>query len=112
MFLLFRVKRGFSMALVSVAKESEIQQGQGKVVNAGGKTIALFRTENGFFAIENACKHRGGPLGEGELDGCTVTCPLHGWQYDVKTGECQTTPGQQVQVYKVVVEGGEVKVEV
>lgn len=100
------------MAIVSVAKEGEMQEGQGKVVQAGGKRIALFKCKGGFFAIDNECKHRGGPLGEGELDGCVVTCPLHGWQYDVTTGNCQTTPGQHVQVYKVMVEGGEVKVEV
>jgi len=102
----------FFVALVSVAKESEMKEGQGKIVQAGGKAIALFKANGGFFAIDNACKHKGGPLGEGEVEGCVVTCPLHGWQYDVTSGECQTMPGQHVQTYKVVVEGGEVKIEV
>ena len=100
------------MALVRVAGSGDLKEGQGKVVEANGKKIALFCCEGKFYAIDNVCKHRGGPLGEGEFDGCVVTCPLHGWQYDVKTGECQTTPGQKVDKYGVVVEGGDVKVEV
>lgn len=95
-----------------MGKEGELQEGRGKVVQASGKAIALFKCGGSVYAIDNTCKHRGGPLGEGELEGCVVTCPLHGWQYDVKTGACETTPGQRVEKYKVVVEGGDVKVDV
>ena len=93
------------------AKKSEVQAGSARTVSVDGVDVALFNVDGTVYATANTCPHRGGPLGEGEIDGCTVTCPLHGWQYDVTSGECQTTPGQHVQVYKVVVEGGEVKLE-
>ena len=72
---------------IKVAKVADLPEGSGKLIEAGGKQIALFNAGGKFFAIDNACKHRGGPLAEGELEGTTVTCPWHGWEYDVTTGE-------------------------
>ena len=54
----------------------------------------------------------GGPLGRGKLDGCVVTCPWHGWQYDVRTGENEFDRAIKLETYEVVVEDGEVKVVV
>ena len=68
------------MAFVEVAKVEEIKSGEGKTIEANGKTIALFNSDGMFYAIDNTCAHRQGPLGEGYLDGKLVTCPLHGWQ--------------------------------
>jgi len=70
---------------VKVAQVSDLQPGAGKVVMVKDRAIALFNVDGTFYAIDNICLHRGGPLGEGELEGCVVTCPWHGWQYDVKT---------------------------
>ena len=95
-----------------VAKTADIPTGTGKVVEAGGKTIAVFNCEGSFYAVDNTCKHRGGPLGEGSLSGKTVTCPWHGWEYDVSTGECATDAAITVQKFVVKVEGDDVLVAV
>lgn len=91
--------------LTKVAKTSEIPSGTGKVVEAGGRAIAVFNCEGSFYAIDNTCVHRGGPLGEGSLSGTTVTCPWHGWEYDVSSGSCHTNPAAKVQRFDVKVEG-------
>ena len=98
--------------LTKVAKTSEIPVGSGKVIEAAGKTIAVFNCEGTFCAIDNTCKHRGGPLGEGSLAGTTVTCPWHGWEYDVSTGECQMDSSIKVQKFDVKVEGDDIFVSV
>lgn len=100
------------MASVKVASVNDLKDGQSRVVHANGKAIALFKLGGKFFAIDNTCLHMGGPLGEGSLEDSIVTCPLHGWQYDVSTGACQTVPGMKVNAYKVKVEGENVMVEV
>jgi len=94
--------------LAKVAKTSEIAPGTGKVVAVGGKTVAVFNCEGTFYAIDNTCKHRGGPLGEGSLSSTTVTCPWHGWEYDVKTGECTADRSVKVQTFDVKVEGDDI----
>ena len=98
--------------LTKVAKKSEIPPGTGKVIEAGGKTIAIFNAEGTFYAIDNTCRHRGGPLGEGSLSGTTVTCPWHGWEYDVSSGACQMDQSIKVQQYDVKVDGDDILVSV
>ena len=56
---------------------------------AGERIVALFNVEGKFYALDGVCPHQGGPLGEGELTGCIVTCPWHGWQFDVTSGQHQ-----------------------
>jgi nitrite reductase (NADH) small subunit/3-phenylpropionate/trans-cinnamate dioxygenase ferredoxin subunit len=97
---------------MSVAKVSELQPGKGRVVEAAGKPIALFNVGGSFYAIHNTCLHRGGPLGEGELEGNVVTCPWHGWQYDVTTGKNLFNPSVGVSCFSTRVEGDDVQVEV
>ena len=98
--------------LTKVAKKSDIPPGTGKVIEVGGKTVAVFNCEGNFYAIDNTCKHRGGPLGEGSLSGTTVTCPWHGWEYDVTSGACQMDPAITVQKFDVKVEGDDILVSV
>ena len=97
---------------VTVAKIDDIKEGEGKVVQANGKTIALFNVDGNFHAIDNTCKHQGGPLGEGTCDGQVVTCPWHGWQYNVTTGVNVANAQIKVASYEVKVDGEEVKVKV
>ena len=94
--------------LTKIAKKSEIPPGTGKVVETGGKTIAVFNCDGAFYAIDNTCKHRGGPLGEGTLSSTTVTCPWHGWEYDVTSGECLMDASIKVQKFDVTVEGDDI----
>ena len=100
------------MVLTKVAKKSEIPQGTGKVVEVGGKTVAIFNCDGTFYATDNTCKHRGGPLGEGSLSGTTVTCPWHGWTYDVSSGACGENSSLTLQTYDVKIEGQEILVAV
>ena len=100
------------MALTKVATTSEIPPGSGKVVEANGKSIAVFNCDGTFYAIDNTCKHRGGPLGEGSLAGTTVTCPWHGWEYDVTSGACQMDPSVTVQKFDVKLQGNDVLVSI
>jgi nitrite reductase (NADH) small subunit len=95
---------------VRVTGTTDVQPGQGIVAEVNGKTVAVFNVDGAFHAIDNTCIHRGGPLGEGDLEGSVVTCPWHGWQYDVTTGSCVANPAAKVERYEVKVEGTDVKV--
>lgn len=94
-----------------VARLSELPEGRGRVVTVGDKSIALFRRGAEVLAIDNACPHVGGPLGEGELAGDLVSCPWHGWQFDLRSGAWQRDGGVKVACYSVSVEGDEVRLE-
>ncbi|PIQ84708.1 MAG: non-heme iron oxygenase ferredoxin subunit [Candidatus Omnitrophica bacterium CG11_big_fil_rev_8_21_14_0_20_63_9] len=98
--------------LTKVAQTSDIPPGTGKVVEVGGKAIAVFNCDGTFYATDNACKHRGGPLGEGSLAGTSVTCPWHGWEYDVTSGACSMDSSIKVQTFDVKVEGNDILVAV
>jgi len=93
------------------AKKQDIPEGQGIVCEVGGKPIALFNVGGDFCAISNTCLHKGGPLGEGDLDGTVVTCPWHAWQWDVKTGCNVENQDQKVPRYNVKLEGEDILVE-
>ena len=97
---------------VKVASAGQIPPGKGMTVQAGGKKIALFNVDGKFYATDDTCLHRGGPLGQGALAGPVVTCPWHGWQWDVTTGQSKFNPSTKVATYPVKVEGTDVKVQV
>jgi nitrite reductase (NADH) small subunit len=99
------------MARVKVAMKNDLPEGEGRVVEAGGKTLAVFKVGGTYYAIDNTCTHRGGPLGEGELSGTVVTCPWHGWRWDVATGANANNPAVKVACFSVSVEGGDLFVE-
>ncbi|WP_256685766.1 Rieske (2Fe-2S) protein [Halococcus qingdaonensis] len=98
---------------VSVATTDELDDGEGTVVETNGHTIALFRVEGDFYAIGNECTHEGGPLGEGDLDGTTVTCPWHGARFDVTSGKVLEPPADDSEPeYEVHIDGDTVRVGV
>lgn len=88
--------------------------GRACVVDAGGTPVALVVANGKYYAFSNVCRHRGGPIGEGEVDAGegTVICPWHGWQYDLNTGTARLNPLAKLQVFKVAVVGDEVRVTV
>ena len=98
---------------VKVAKTEDLAPGQGKMVEAGGKTIALFNVDGDYYAIDDTCTHKGGPLSEGELDGKEVTCHWHGAVFDVTTGELLGPPAMEgVARYNVRVAGNSIEIEI
>jgi len=99
------------MAFVRAAKVADIPTGTIHELQVDGKAVALANVEGKFYAINNTCLHRGGPLGQGELAGRIVTCPWHGWQYDVTTGKVAQNSNMGVNSYAVEVRGDEVFVD-
>lgn len=93
-----------------VLNKADLPAGSGKTVEIDGKSIAVFNVDGAFHAIDNTCLHKGGPLGEGILEGATVTCPWHGWEYDVKTGTGITNSQVKVKTYEVKIEGEDILV--
>jgi nitrite reductase/ring-hydroxylating ferredoxin subunit len=81
---------------VRVAGAGDVAPGETRVVTVEGHTLALCNVDGTVYAVDNACPHRGGPLGEGELQGRVLTCPWHGWRWDVTTGASANTPGLRV----------------
>ena len=97
---------------VAVARADEVAPGTVVTVQADGETIALSRVGDDFYATQNDCLHLEGPLGEGRLEQCVITCPWHGWQYDVRTGENEFDRAIVLRTFEVQVSGGEVRVAV
>ena len=96
-----------------VATAAEVPPGQAKLVEAGGKRIALFNVGGAYYAIDDTCPHRGGSLSQGPVEGETVTCPLHGSKFEIKTGAVLAPPAATgVASYRVRVSGLDVEVEV
>ncbi len=94
-----------TQARVRVAAVSDVPPGEGCVVEAGSQTLAVFNVDGRFFAIDNRCTHRGGPLGEGPLEGTVVMCPWHAWRFDVTTGANVNNPAVKVACFPIDVEG-------
>jgi nitrite reductase (NADH) small subunit len=97
---------------VTVARVEDVAPGTIRTVEAGDEKVALAHCEGGFYAIQHSCLHLHGPLGEGRLEGCVLSCPWHGWQYDVRTGQNEFDLAIQLRTYDVQVEDGEVRVRV
>ena len=97
---------------VRVAPVPEIPLGEGRVFEVGGKTLAVFNVDGRFYAIDNECPHRGGPLGEGELEGPVVRCPWHAWRWDVTTGANVNNPAVKIACFPVTIEHGAILVDV
>ena len=98
---------------IKVAVTGDVPANQGKLVEVEGKKIALFNLEGKYYAIDNTCTHRGGPLSEGELQGDEVTCPWHGAKFKVTSGDVLSPPAPQgVKCFLVRVTGNDLEVEI
>ncbi|HEY4491971.1 MAG TPA: Rieske (2Fe-2S) protein [Acidobacteriota bacterium] len=95
-----------------IAETSDIPSGQGKIFEIDGNQIAVWNVAGRFYAFQNVCPHRGGPVGEGELEGNIITCPWHGWQFDVTSCVSLINPAARLVRYDIEVEGNSIKVAV
>src|SRR5438445_1246925 len=97
------------MNWIRITNAASIPPREGRAVNMGGLSIAIFNTGERFLAVENRCPHSGGPLADGIVGGTTVTCPLHNWRICLETG-LVTKPCvegvPQVRTYPVEVRDG------
>ena len=96
---------------VKVCTAGEVKTGCGKSIEINGKAVGVFNVDGKFYAINDVCGHRGGPLAEGELDGTTVICPWHGWRYNVTTGENELIPALPTEKFEVQLQGDDVLVD-
>ncbi len=99
------------MTKVRVASADELHEGKGVVVDVEGSRLAVFRHQGEFFALDETCPHRGGPLHEGMVQEGVLACPWHLWQFDLKTGVSPVNPLSKVRRYRVWLEENELFVE-
>jgi nitrite reductase/ring-hydroxylating ferredoxin subunit len=101
------------MPFTKAANVGDLPPGQAKQVTLSGKSLALFNVGGTFYAIDNECPHRNGPLAEGQVSGTEVECPWHGARFNLTSGAHLSPPASQgVGAYKVQVVGDEVQVDV
>jgi nitrite reductase/ring-hydroxylating ferredoxin subunit len=93
---------------VLAARADEIPEGERKILKIDGLSIGLFHHKGNWYALKNVCLHRGGPVCTGTLDGDTLTCPWHGFQYNVTDGHLLVDEKQHLDLYHVREQNGEV----
>ena len=96
---------------VRISSKDSCPPGSARELVAEDRIVALFNVDGEFYALDGICPHQGGPLGKGLLDGCVVTCPWHGWQFDVRTGQHQISASLQHPTLPVRVDGDDVWVD-
>ncbi|GBD10377.1 Benzene 1,2-dioxygenase system ferredoxin subunit [bacterium HR23] len=96
---------------IAVASPRDIPPGTARVVQAGGRSLAVCNVDGQFFAVQNLCTHDGGPLGEGVLFGYAIECPRHGARFDVRTGAVLALPAvRPIQTFKTRIQGDKIEV--
>jgi nitrite reductase (NADH) small subunit len=95
-----------SSSWTRLARVDELPVGRVTEVAAGDRTVALANVDGQLYAVDSTCPHAGGPLGDGQLAGCTLTCPWHGWSYDVRTGRSTVDENVKVATFPVEVVDG------
>src|SRR5690606_30889575 len=96
---------------VEVLKSDQLEESTGTTVFVNDRDIALYKYEGVYYALDNKCVHRGGQLGDGHMDGPNVICPLHNWDYDVRTGVSRYNQDEKVAVYPVQVVEDRVEID-
>jgi nitrite reductase (NADH) small subunit len=93
---------------IKVCLESELVPGGAKVVKILAKRMAVFNVAGRLFGLEADCKHMKASIATGRIEGLTIVCPVHGWQYDLETGACLNEPWASLKTYAVIVEAGQI----
>lgn len=74
---------------------SEIPEGGMQLVEVDDRLVIVFNVDGDFYCIDDVCTHDGGPLSEGEIEGCQIACPRHGAKFDIRSGQALTMPATQ-----------------
>ncbi len=96
---------------VKVGRAGDLAEGGVKVVQVDGQRIALFHVGGRYYAVEAGCPHEGGPLADGVVQGLWVTCPWHGYDFHLKTGDCGVDPNLRALTYPVKIQGENLLIE-
>lgn len=100
------------MSFIKIASESDLPPvDEAKEFFLGDRPICIANVNGTYSAMDNVCPHRGGPLGQGMIEGRKVVCPWHAWAWDPKTGATELDSNLKVQVYPMKIENGDVMVE-
>ena len=100
-------------AFTKLTTESELPPAdEAREFPCGAKTVCIANVNGFYSAMENVCLHRGGPLGQGMIEGGKVVCPWHGWAWDPETGAAEQDSRMKVAVYPLKIENGDVMVEI
>lgn len=92
-----------------LARVKDLKEGKSLIVKTKeGKEIALFCLDGTIYALDNTCPHMEGPLGEGDIEGGCVSCPWHGWKFDIKTGACLNVEGEEAKKIPIHVVNGDI----
>jgi len=103
-----RGKKRMPKTWVVAGKIQDFEEGKGKEVKVQGQAIAIFRIDQKFYGIENACYHQGSPLHDGDVKDCVVTCPAHSWKFRLESGECTRDDSIVMRTYSVKAENDDV----
>jgi nitrite reductase/ring-hydroxylating ferredoxin subunit len=111
-----------------VACKADLGPGERRIVQVDGKSIGIFNVNGAYYALHNRCPHMAGPLCQGPVTGTArqtdrmefiyerpgeiVRCAWHGWEFDIRTGQCLALDKIRARTYAVVVENGEVMVQI
>lgn len=95
---------------IYAAEEKEVMDTGLLEVRVAGTSLCLVMANGVFYAVDNDCPHAHSPLSEGEVDGDTLTCPLHGWQFELKTGRCAVSEQFTLKRYDVRAQSGSIYV--
>jgi nitrite reductase/ring-hydroxylating ferredoxin subunit len=98
------------MPFVRVAAASDVPPGTARAYTVGRYDVALFNAGGQFYALENSCPHQGGPIAEGWLEDCEITCPWHGWCFDVRSGKMTLGDFARIARFAVDVRGSDLYV--
>lgn len=100
------------MSWIKVSKAGDVPADTGLAAEVEGQAIALYKVDGKVYAIDGVCPHAGGPMAEGSLNGCLAMCPWHGWEFNVKTGQCDFNPDIAVKTYPVKEEKGDIFIKI
>ena len=99
-------------AWIRIASVEDCAEGASLETVASDRIVALFNVDGEYHALDGVCPHQGGPLGKGCLQGAMVTCPWHGWQFDVRTGQSQLSPAMRQPSLPTRVVDGQIEVQI
>ena len=96
---------------VKVGRVEDLAEGQATVAQVDGQRIAIFHVGERYYALEASCPHEGGPLADGVIEGIRISCPWHGYDFHLKSGECGLDPVLRALTYPVKVQDGGLLIE-
>ena len=110
--MVFRITED-NMEYLKLATVDEFKTKKIKSLSVLGKKIGIFKKEDGsFYAMEIGCKHQGADITKGSIKNNLATCPRHGWEYNLETGECINRDSPNLRKHDLIIEGNDIKVSI